>query len=67
MKLTDHAKTLSLSLADNDDSRLGAAFLIAYEAMKEAVGRADVSTDPDAAFNEMYEIITEAMAAIRAI
>ena len=36
MKLTDHAKNLSLAHEVSDDSRLGEAFLIVMEAMKQA-------------------------------
>ena len=37
MKLTDHAKTLSLAHEVSDDSRLGEAFLVAIAGLKEAL------------------------------
>ena len=63
MKLTDHAKTLSLSLTVSDDSRLGEAFLVAIAALRAMI---EVGNDLDIEdfADAMFQIAEEALAEI---
>jgi hypothetical protein len=70
MKLTDHAKTLSLSLTVSDDSRLGEAFLVAMEALRKISSLYegwDSTSDIQDMGDIMYEVGLDALAEIEAI
>jgi len=71
MKLTDHAKNLSLSHTISDDSRLGEAFLIAIEALKKS-SNLYASWDPPTSDIKdmgevMYEVVEDALLEIESI
>ena len=68
MKLTDHAKNLSLSHTASDDSRLGEAFLIAIEALDRIIEAGNnIDLDVDQANSIMHEKASDALVEIESI
>jgi len=69
MKLTDHAKNLSLSHTASDDSRLGEAFLIAIAALEAVVNVYENTEDGKLTelTAQMYEKASDALMEIEGI
>jgi len=66
MKLTDHAKNLSLSHTASDDSRLGEAFLIAIAAL-ESILKAYEDVQIGEEGEAMYQRASDALVEIEGI